>query len=367
MAFPAVPDPRPEYVRSPGAAGGADGARPAPRTRSRRGRRLLALAAVVLVVVEIVVVAPEVGNAVAALQAIDVDWFGVAVVATVVSMSMFGLGRRRLLAAAGVRTPAGASVAAAFVANALHVTLPGGAAFSTAYTYRWMRDRGATVAVGTWVLVAGGVLATGSLVALGLAGALLAGRSGGLVGSVCELVGLLAVAVLVRHLSRHPELVRAACAHVLTRVNRLRRREPAAGAAALDDLVGQLQAVRPRPADWFAAGGCAVANWAFDLGCLAACAAALQVHGLGLPLLLVAYTAGMATSGLSPLPGGIGVVDATLVLALTAGGVPVAAALPVVVLYRLISVVGVVAAGWVCYVVQQVRPGAAAVGTAASR
>ncbi|MBV8996563.1 MAG: UPF0104 family protein, partial [Pseudonocardiales bacterium] len=93
----------------------------------------------------------------------------------------------------------------------------------------------------------------------------------------------------------------------------------------------------------------------FDAGCLAACAAALSVHGLTLPLLLVAYTAGMATSGLSLIPGGIGVVEPALILALVAGGVPAAAAMPAVVLYRLISLVGVVAAGWIVFAVQQWR------------
>jgi hypothetical protein len=60
----------------------------------------------------------------------------------------------------------------------------------------------------------------------------------------------------------------------------------------------------------------------------------------------------MVTSGLSLLPGGLGVVDAALVLTLVAGGIPASSALPVVVLYRLISLVGVVAAGWLVCAVQ---------------
>lgn len=86
------------------------------------------------------------------------------------------------------------------------------------------------------------------------------------------------------------------------------------------------------------------------------------MHGLTLPLLLVAYTAGMASSGLSLVPGGIGVVEAALVLALVAGGVPAAAALPAVLLYRLISLVGVVGAGWMVFAVQQGPAGAARPG-----
>ncbi len=91
------------------------------------------------------------------------------------------------------------------------------------------------------------------------------------------------------------------------------------------------------------------------------------MHGLTLPLLLVAYTAGMASSGLSLVPGGIGVVEVALVLALVAGGVPAAAALPAVLLYRLISLVGVVGAGWMVFAVQQVRRDPVAVNAAPSK
>jgi putative heme transporter len=71
-----------------------------------------------------------------------------------------------------------------------------------------------------------------------------------------------------------------------------------------------------------------------------------------LPLLLIVYTAGMAASGISLLPGGVGVVDTVMVLAMVAGGVTAAAALPAVLLYRLISLVAVVAAGWLVAAVE---------------
>ena len=77
--------------------------------------------------------------------------------------------------------------------------------------------------------------------------------------------------------------------------------------------------------------------------------------GLGTTALLTAYVAGMAASSLSLLPGGLGAVDAALVLGLVAGGSPAAVALSAVVLYRLISLVGVVVAGWVVHAVHQLR------------
>jgi hypothetical protein len=129
-------------------------------------------------------------------------------------------------------------------------------------------------------------------------------------------------------------------------IDRLLHRPPGRSARALHALLYQVAAVRPRCADWPIVSLFALANWIFDFGCLAASAAALGLPGLSVSLLLLTYTTGMATSSLSLLPAGIGIVDGAMVLVLTAGGVPPAMALPIVLLYRLISVGVVVFAGW---------------------
>lgn len=325
-------------------------------TRRRRFRLVAGVAVAALLVVEAVLVAPALDSALTSLANIDVAWFAVAVLAVALSMGMFALVRRRLLLAAGVRVSVPGSVAAALVANSLHATLPGGPAFSTAYTFRWMRGEGAGSAVATWCLVAGGLVSTASLGLIGLAASLSVGGTPSWSQTVLGIAGLVVVATVARELVRHPHLLVTAARWTLRRVNRLRRRPADAGVTALDDLVVQLGTVRPRGRDWSAATGLALLNWAFDAACLAACAAALGVHGLTLPLLLVAYTAGMATSGFSPLPGGLGVVDAALVLTLVAGGIPAAQALPAVVMYRLISLFGVVAAGWLVCAARQFHP-----------
>ncbi|MCS7478536.1 YbhN family protein [Umezawaea endophytica] len=328
------------------------------RQSGKAGRFRLVAAAVVigLLVVEAVVFAPTIESAVESLSNADVTWFSVAVLAIAASMGMFALTRRRLLLAAGVHASVGSSVAAALVANSLHATLPGGPAFSTAYTFRWMRGEGAGNAVATWCLVAGGLVSTASLGLVGLGATLSVGGSPSWTQVVLSAAGLVVVTAIAREFVRRPQPLVTAAGWALRRVNRLRRRPEDTGVTALDELVAQLGTVRPRGRDWSAATGLALLNWAFDAACLAACAAALGVHGLTLPLLLLVYTAGMTTSGLSPLPGGLGVVDAALVLTLVAGGIPAAQALPVVVLYRLLSLVGVVAAGWLVCAVQQFGP-----------
>ena len=68
-----------------------------------------------------------------------------------------------------------------------------------------------------------------------------------------------------------------------------------------------------------------------------------------------AYAAATAASSLAFLPGGLGLVDGALRAALVAGGVPSHPALAAVLLYRLVSFVGVAAAGWGAWLWVQTR------------
>jgi hypothetical protein len=321
------------------------------------------LAAVLaLLAVEVVEIAPSMSGALTSVARARPGWILVAVLAAAGSMSMFALSRRRLLRAAGIVVPMRSAQAAVYVANALHTTLPGGAAFSTGYTYRWMRGWGASRPAATWTLVAGGVVSSASLAGLGLLGSVLVGSSVSEVPLVTALAGIAGAAYGVRALQRSPGALIALARWVIGRINTVRHRPESSGLEAVEEMVAQLRAVRPRGRDWLAATAFATANWALDAGCLAAGAAALGVSGLTLALLLLTHTAGMAASSLSLVPGGLGVVDAAMVLTLVAGGIPAAGALPVVLLYRLISLGGVVAVGWIVAAVQGVGgrdPGAA--------
>ena len=334
---------------------------PEPVSGTTRWRRPALVGVVLaLLAVEGWQVGPTLTGAVASLLTVGPGWCVVALLAAAGSMSAFARSRRRLLSAAGVRVPARSAVAAVYVANALHVTLPGGAAFSTAYTYRWLRSRGASAPVATWTLASGGVLASVTLAGLALLGSLLAGSGAGWGSLVAGVVGVVAATLAVRSLQRSPRTVVVIGRWAVQRVNVLRRRPPTAGLDRVDEMFTELRAVRPRGRDWVVATAFAAANWAFDAACLAAAAAALGVSGLSLSLLLLAYAAGMAASSLSLLPGGLGVVDAALVLTLVAGGIPAASALPAVLLYRLISLGGVVTVGWMVAAVQGVRGSAPA-------
>jgi putative heme transporter len=320
-----------------------------PDVRRRRLPRALVAGAVSLVLgIEAVLAAPHVEAAATALARAEAAWVGVAVLAAAASMTAFALVRRRLLGAAGVRVGLGSSLASILVGNALHVTLPGGIAFSTAYSYRWMREHGAGTSVAGWSLAVNGLLSTATLAGLGLATSLLSSGTSA-VRLAVEIVAVAAAVAGARTLARRPHRALAVAGVLLAATNRLLRRPGDAGFGRLIETVTQLRSVRPNRNDWTAATTFALLNWLFDVGCLAACARATGVPGLTPTVVLVAAMAGMATSSVAVLPAGLGTVEAVLVVALVAGGIPAAPALSAVVLYRLVSLVGVVAVGWVVH------------------
>jgi putative heme transporter len=214
-----------------------------------------------------------------------------------------------------------------------------------------MRRHGTGATVAGWTLAVNGLLSTAALAALGLSASLLTGTTSW-ARLALEIVGIGVLVLVVGHLVRHPDRALAAAGSALAWVNRLRGRAPAAGTDRLARLADQLHAVRPSARDWTAATGYALLNWLLDLAALAACAHAVGLTGIGTAALLTAYVAGMAASSVSLLRGGLGTVDAALVLGLVAAGSPTAVALSTVVLYRLISLVDVVVAGWVVHAVQ---------------
>jgi len=121
------------------------------------------------------------------------------------------------------------------------------------------------------------------------------------------------------------------------------------------NLIEDLQTIRPSRRAWLGAWVLSLLNWTLDVACLAASCAALGVH-VSVPALLLTYTAGMAASSLTALPGGVGVVEAALILGLTTAGAPLAAALGAVLVYRVLSLGGVVVIGWGVLAVHRLRP-----------
>lgn len=327
--------------------------------RARAGRVARVAVGVVVaasLVTGIVVVAPTIEAAGAALVGADPVWVFLAVALEAASIVAFAALHQRLLDAAGVRVRLRDVTLVTLAANALHLTVPGGAALSTAYTFRRRRIWGASTPVTTWTMVAGGVAASLALAAIALGSALVVGgRPTSLPWLILQVAGVAGVGAVIVLVSRRPRLIVRAGTSGLRLVNRIRRRPADTGVEALATQIEDLQLIELRPSGQIVVGSAALLNWVFDIACLAACCAAVGARGMTLALVLVAYAAATAASSAVFLPAGLGVVDTALWAALVAGGVPSNPALAAVLLYRLVSFGGVAAVGWVAWLVVHAR------------
>ncbi|MFF3504030.1 YbhN family protein [Streptomyces sp. NPDC003247] len=222
------------------------------------------------------------------------------------------------------RLPALRLLATQFAAGAANHLLPTGLGAS-AVNLRFMAVCGVPLARSSAALalylLAEGVARVGLLAALLLVfpGAL---RLGPLLpeGALGPLLAVLGAAALV-------------AAGALVLVRRLR----SAVGAFLRTALGEARSVHARPAR-------ALALWGGSLAFPVLQAAGLAAVGraLGLPVpathMAVAYLAATVAVALVPTPGGIGSVEAALVVALVAVGSPVAVATAVVLAYRIVTV-----------------------------
>ena len=323
-------------------------------TRRIAAGRVARIVGAVVVVAALAVgcvwIAPTIHAAGAALASADVLWVVLAITFEAASILAFALLHHRLLRAATVHVRFRAVVLVTLAANALHLTVPGGAALSTAYTFRKRRSWGASGPITTWTMVAGGVAASLALAGIAVGSALVVnGRATTLGPQVLQLAGIVALGAVIVVVSRRPGLITTVGIGGLRLVNRVRRRPGETGVAELTTQIEGLALIELRGGGRVVVGLAALLNWLFDIACLAACCVAVGANGMTISLVLLAYAAATAASSAAFLPGGLGLVDGALLAALVAGGVPSKPALAAVLLYRLISFVGVAATGWLAW------------------
>ncbi len=120
--------------------------------------------------------------------------------------------------------------------------------------------------------------------------------------------------------------------------------------ARIDSMVVRLTTVTLSGTRLVVIFGWAVANWVLDCGCLALSFTAL---GVGVPWkgLLLAYGAGQLAANLPITPGGLGVVEGSLTIALVAFGGSEPSTVAVVLLYRILSFWIELPVGWATWAV----------------
>ena len=288
-----------------------------------------------------------------ALLEADKPWLALAAAAELASMSMFALQQRRLLRAYGGHMSFRGSLALTFARTGISIALPGGAAVSGAFAVTELRRRGVDTAAATAMTVLAGAqgLAALVLVYLGWFATVGVGAGGSALVAAGYVVGVLAaVATVLYGLRRLAERRRPAAPSG----SRLRQRI---------DALADLFAATVRGAatlsmkDWLVGGGYAFANWVLDIACLLAVAHAFGL-GVGTVPIVGAYLGVQLVRQIPLTPGGIGLVEASLLVALVAAGGTSGTAAAVVLTYRLLSSWLIAPVGLGCWVALRADAGA---------
>ncbi len=286
-------------------------------------------------------------------------WLVPAVVVEGASFVSLAVVQRRLLATGGVRAGLGTLSALTLASQAMINSVPGGGAVATVYGFRWFRRLGANDSLAAWSLVATVVVGVVSLAVVAAAGLGIATSDGASLDLVPVIVGVFILALAIGALFLYHRPQRAVASWLLRASRRVTRRPLAKTEARLASMLAQVAAFRPSTGAVGSMLGWGVGNWVFDCACFAFSFLAV---GAGIPWkgLLLAYGAGQLAANLPITPGGLGVVEGSLTIALVAFGGSRVSTVEAVLIYRLISfwgqlVVGWAGAGWLAWGVRSGR------------
>jgi uncharacterized protein (TIRG00374 family) len=320
----------------------------------RRGRLGLRVAAGVAVVVLLVHERSLIASSFGVVGHLKWIWLVLAVELESASMASFARLQRRLLRVGAPRVRLLPVMATVYAGNALSATVPfAGSQMSVVFAFRRFKQLGVEAMVAGWTLVVAGVISSLASALLLVVGAVLTGNDvvavtgavGGIVG-----VGILGLATMA---SRRPAALTALhrpAGWTLRLARRALGRPVRDPEAVFATLAARLGTLRLSPWGWVMVVVVALVNWLADAGVLAA---SLVAVGSPVPWrgLLFAYAVGTAVQSIGIVPGGLGVVEGALAIALMGAGVRHPVALAAVLVYRFISFWMVVSVGWLVYLV----------------
>lgn len=274
----------------------------------------------------------------AAFGQVDLPLLGMAALVSVVSLLLFARQQQVLFAGFGVSVPAAPMVAVTYSRSAMSMTFPAGAVASAVFAVEQFRRFGARRSTAATVMVLSGVVSVLGLCGLygiGATAAWVFPHSWQVVAAVVAVlcVTYVVVAIVYRH---------ALPGRKTTVPDRPRGRVATMIRARLADVVAL-------PARFWAAGiGYAAANWAADLACLLITCAAFGVD-VSTVQIGVLYLGIQLVRQIPLSPGGIGLIETSLVAGLVLLGADNAAAAAATLGYRLLSCWLVIPAGLVAW------------------
>jgi putative heme transporter len=337
-----------------GATDATDVADPSQKKRARF-RRLRPLLRVLLALVAIGVGvwvlsghSAELENASSYLTQIRWGWLVFAIGLEVGSIVSFALVQQKLLQAGavhqGLRWLTGVTLANIAISD----SLPTGSIIATIFTYRQYRKKGADEVLAGWAMVALLMVTSVTLAVLAAVGVGIAGSESSSSGFVGVTIGVLVVTMVVAILFVQRRALLWGLGKISLLIGKILPNLRFKPDELMERLVLRLNAVHLSKGQVAVTLAWGLANWVLDCGCLILSFTAL---GIGVPWrgLLLAYGVGQLAANLPITPGGLGVVEGSLVIALVAYGGAEASAGAAVFLYRLISFWGELPFGWVAW------------------
>lgn len=291
---------------------------------------------------------------------VRLTWVGVGVGAEAAAVVAFAQLQRVLLRAGEVNAGLARLTGVTLAGNALQNSLPGGGAWASVYAFRQFRRLGADEVLAGWMLLAISGLSAVALALVAAGGVAMAeadAASFDLIETIGVVVVLAGALVITARRGTSGRIVAWSLRWSQRLVGRPRGDIDAIIASATD----RLEAVAPSKRRWLGGLSAALGNWIFDCACLAACFAAVHsdVPWRGL---LLAYGAAQLAANLPITPGGLGVVEGSLTIALVAYGGGRTSTVAAVLLYRLVSFWALIAIGWLTLATTSVMARRAAAG-----
>jgi putative heme transporter len=284
-------------------------------------------------------------------------WVGLAIAAELASVPFLAEAQRVVLRTGGVEADRVAMNLVTLASNAIATSLPAGVAFAESYSFTRYRRFGADNAVAAWAELASGAIAFCALAGIALTGALLPGT---MLGHVLlpALAVVFAGSAAAAALFRHPKVMVTGVRWLVRRLGPVLGPVKGPVRRATDrfcEMIGSLNDLRPPLTAWMAAGVLSAFNWLLDALCLA-----LAFKAVSVPVpwgaALLAFASAKVLSSIGLTPGGLGLVEGSLVAILVAYGVPGAGAGSAVLVYRAITLIGMVLIGWLAVAVLAVDP-----------
>src|ERR1019366_5615877 len=272
-------------------------------------------------------------------------WVPPALFVELASFACFAGLQYEFLKCGGLRAPEGSLLKMTFASQAITNSLPGGSAFSAVYGFRWFRRFGADDTLAAWSLVGTVVASIVSLSLVATAGLALATGEGASLDLVPVIVGVFFTTVAIGALFIYERPLAVVVTWGIRASRKLVGRPRGDLAAEIHRIVQLVTAVRLGRRQIVSIVVLGSANWLLDCACFAMMFLAVD-STIPWKGLMLAYGAGQLAATLPFTPGGLGVVEGSITIALVAFGGNHTSTVDAVLMYRVISFWLVLLVGW---------------------